>query len=166
VRRIQTTARKGGGDVRAEWLALRAATGLANPSSFRDRSVSDMRGGLDSDRQEGLKADPSSLPLDPTSGQNGLPYVGAGAGNTRMSPEPNGNAGESPDVSAEFQGEMAALRAYFAARIAAARRGLPAGDVAAAVKAILNDETVALRSLADRWRAATQRQQQETPKPS
>ncbi len=72
-------------------------------------------------------------------------------------------ASEPPDVSPDFRIEMAAIRAYYAARIAAARSGLPAGDVASAVKALLNEETVALRALAERWRAATQRQQQEKP---
>ncbi len=80
-----------------------------------------------------------------------------------MSPEVSGGASEPPDVSAEFQSEMAAIRGYYAARIAAARRGLPAGDITVAIRALLNEETVALRAMTDRWRAATERQKQEKP---
>ncbi len=138
---------------------MRAATGLANSGNFRGQSLPDTRGNLDSDRQEGRKIDPSPSPLDPTSRQNGMNPAGSGAGNPSMSPE----ASEPPDVSAQFQSEMAAIRGYYAARIAAARRGLPAGDLAAAIRALLNEETVALRALTDRWRAATERQKQEKP---
>jgi hypothetical protein len=74
------------------------------------------------------------------------------------------DASEAPDLSAEFQGEMAALRAHFAERIAAVRRGLHPADVAAVIKAILNEETIAMRALSDRWRAATMRQRAERPK--
>jgi hypothetical protein len=70
--------------------------------------------------------------------------------------------GDVPDASAGFRSEFAALLAYYAARIAAARRGLPASEVAAAVQAILNEQTVALRALAER-QAAAQRQRGETP---
>jgi hypothetical protein len=65
-------------------------------------------------------------------------------------------------MSAEFRSEFAALLAFYAARIAAARRGLPASEVAAAVQAILNEQTVALRALAER-QAAAQRQRGEKP---
>lgn len=67
-----------------------------------------------------------------------------------------------PDASAEFRSEFAALLAYYAARIAAARRSLPASEVFAAVQAIVNEQTVALRALAER-QAATQKQRAETP---
>ena len=157
-RRILTTTKTGSGDVRAEWLAVRAATGLANPGSFRGQSLLDARGGLESDRQNENKVDPSSPPNDGASGQNG---ARSGVGNSGNLPAANGDPSEPPDVSVEFQSEMAAIRTYYAARIAAARRRLPAGDLAVAIRALLNEETVALRALADRWRAATQRQQQE-----
>jgi hypothetical protein len=59
---------------------------------------------------------------------------------------------------------MTGLLAFYAARIAAARRGgLPASDISAAVQAIVNEQTVALRALTDRWRAATQKQRNERP---
>ena len=67
-----------------------------------------------------------------------------------------------PDASAEYRSEFAGLLAYYAARIAAARRGLPASEVFAAVQAIVNEQTVALRALAER-QAAAQKQRAETP---
>jgi hypothetical protein len=70
---------------------------------------------------------------------------------------------EPADVSPDFRSEMAAVRAYYAARIAAARGSLPAADIAASVKALLNEEMIALRALAERWRAATERQRTEKP---
>ena len=73
-----------------------------------------------------------------------------------------GKAGEVPDASAEFRSEFAALLAYYAARIAAARRSLPANEVFTAVQAIMNEQTVALRALAER-QAAAQRQHAQKP---
>lgn len=73
-----------------------------------------------------------------------------------------GKADDVPDASPEFRSEFAALLAYYAARIAAARRGLPANEVFAAVQAIVNEQTVALRALAER-QAAAQKQRAETP---
>jgi len=73
-----------------------------------------------------------------------------------------GKAGDAPDMSVEFRSEFAALLAYYAARIAAARRGLPANEVFAAVQAIVNEQTVTLRALAER-QAAAQKQRAEKP---
>jgi hypothetical protein len=73
-----------------------------------------------------------------------------------------GKADDVPDASPEFRSEVAALLAYYAARIAAARRGLPASEVFAAVQAIVNEQTVALRALAER-QAAAQKQRAEKP---
>jgi len=68
-----------------------------------------------------------------------------------------------PDASAEFRSEFAALQAYYAARIAAARRSFTGSVAAAIVQALLNEQAVALRALSDRWRAATQKQRDENP---
>jgi hypothetical protein len=73
-----------------------------------------------------------------------------------------GKAGDVPDASPEFRSEFAGLLAYYAARIAAARRSLPASRVFAVVQAIMNEQTIALRALAER-QAAAQRQQAEKP---
>lgn len=65
-------------------------------------------------------------------------------------------------MSAEFRSEFAALLAFYAARIEAARRSLTGSVAAAVVQAILNEQTVALRALAERH-AATQKQRDEKP---
>lgn len=114
------------------------------------------------DRQQERKVDPSTPHNDGKSGQNGVQSAITGIGNPDNI-SPNGAASEPPDVSPEFQSEMASIRGYYAARIAAARRRLPAGELAVAIRALLNEETVALSALTDRWRAATERQQQEKP---
>jgi hypothetical protein len=106
-------------------------------------------------RQEIRAADNSSS-LPP------LGSKGPAEGQLTSSISDAGKAGDAPDASPEFRSEFAALLAYYAARIAAARRGLPASEVFAAVQAIMNEQTVALRALAER-QAAAQRQRAEKP---
>jgi len=69
--------------------------------------------------------------------------------------------GHAPDVSAEFRSEFAALLAFYAARIAAARNSLAPSVVAAIAQALMNEQSVALRALTDRWHAASQKQRDE-----
>jgi hypothetical protein len=66
-------------------------------------------------------------------------------------------------VSAEFRSEFAALLAFYAARIAAARRSLAPSVAAAIVQALMNEQGVALRGLTDRRHAASQKQRDEKP---
>lgn len=72
-----------------------------------------------------------------------------------------GDAGDAADASVEFRSEMAALLAFYAARISAARRSLSRGTADAIVLAILNEQAVALRALTDRWQAASIKQRDE-----
>lgn len=65
-----------------------------------------------------------------------------------------------PDISGELRSELAALVAYFAERIAAARLGLAP---AAVIKAIVTEQTVAMRALIDRWHEAGKTRQTEQP---
>ena len=55
--------------------------------------------------------------------------------------------------------------AYYAARIAAARQGLSANAVTGIVQALMNEQTVAMRSLMERWQAATEKQRTDKPEP-
>jgi hypothetical protein len=66
-------------------------------------------------------------------------------------------------VSAEFRSEFAALLAFYAARIAAARRSLAPSVAAGIVQALMNEQAVALRGLMERWHAASQKQRDEKP---
>ena len=71
---------------------------------------------------------------------------------------------ESPaDVSLEFRSEMAALLAFYAARIGAVRRSLNRTTADVIILAIMSEQAVALRALTDRWHAASQRQRDERP---
>ena len=73
-----------------------------------------------------------------------------------------------PDISGAFRGELAALLAFYAGRIAAAQLSGRATDVSAIVQIIVNEQNVAVRELMDRWQSATKRHQQEnssTPPP-
>lgn len=72
-------------------------------------------------------------------------------------------AGDVPDVSAEFRSEFAALLAFYAARIVAARRSFSPSVAAAIVQSIINEQVVALRGLMERWHAAAQKQRDEKP---
>jgi hypothetical protein len=106
--------------------------------------------------QQEMRAADNSPSLPP------LGSKGTAEGQSTSSLSDAGKAGDVPDASAEFRSEFTALLAYYAARIAAARRGLPASEVFAAVQAIVNEQTVALRALAER-QAAAQRQRAEKP---
>ena len=72
-------------------------------------------------------------------------------------------SGDAPDASADFRSEFAALLAFYAARIGAARRSLSPSVAAAIVQALMSEQAIALRGLTDRWHAATQKQRDEKP---
>jgi hypothetical protein len=87
----------------------------------------------------------------------------ADGGNSTASDGAPDAARASSNASLEFRSEMAALLAFYATRIAAARRSLSPSAAAAIVQALLNEQAIALRALTDRQHAATQRQRDERP---
>jgi hypothetical protein len=105
----------------------------------------------------------SSLPPQIGSTEAGKQVASNEEANLGLSGGGSDDAGALPDISGAFQGEMAALLTSYATKIAAARRSLAAGDVAAVVQALMNEQTVAVRSLMERWQAATKKQQGEKP---
>jgi hypothetical protein len=105
----------------------------------------------------------SSSPQADANRQNPERSVSAHDGSSGVAGGDSGDTPALPDVSGAFQGEMAALLTFFAAKIGAARRSLSAGDVAAVVQALMNEQTVAVRSLIERWQATTQRHRKEKP---
>lgn len=58
---------------------------------------------------------------------------------------------------------MAALLAFYAARIGAARQSLNRTTADLIILAILGEQAVAVRALTDRWNAATKKQRDEKP---
>jgi hypothetical protein len=97
-----------------------------------------------------------SSPSQPSSGNDSTRSSGTDDRNS-------GAPGDVPDVSAEFRSEFAALLAFYAARIAAARNSLSPGTAAAIVQALLGEQAVALRGIMDRWHGASQKQRDEKP---
>jgi hypothetical protein len=85
--------------------------------------------------------------------------AGSGAAEDRNS----STTGDAPTMSADFRSEFAALLAFYAARISAARRSLTGSVAAAIVQALMNEQAVALRALTDRWHAASEKQRAERP---
>lgn len=70
-----------------------------------------------------------------------------------------------PDISGDFQSELAALQTHYAGRMAAARFGL---TPAAAIKSIAAEQIAAIRDLMNRWQASTRNAalQRPSPRPS
>jgi hypothetical protein len=61
----------------------------------------------------------------------------------------------------EFASELGAVSAYFKARIAAARQSLSPGAVAAAVRALRSEKSIAMRAVIDRWQVHFQNTKQK-----
>ena len=68
-----------------------------------------------------------------------------------------------PAISDELKAELSALISFYASRISAVRINLPPHAVAGAVKALLEEQTVAVQSLLDR--ASANKNGQEPIKP-
>jgi hypothetical protein len=50
--------------------------------------------------------------------------------------------------------ELDAVSSYYAAKIAAVKRGLSPRDIAGAVRAIMNEQAGAVRAVVEKWNAA------------
>ena len=70
---------------------------------------------------------------------------------------------QSSDLSGQSQSEFAAVLADYAGKIDAARRSLPPPLAAAVVRALANEQTVALRALSERLQATTKKKQDDKP---
>ena len=62
---------------------------------------------------------------------------------------------DASNASGEFASELGALSGYFAARRAAIRRSSNPGDVAAALRALQNEQTLATRAVIEQWMTAS-----------
>jgi len=140
-------------------------TGLPRSKSLPDGISPRASGALISKPPETSTADGFSSPPPQADAnrQNAEQFASVHDGNSGVAGGDSEVAGALPDISGAFQGEMAALLAFYAAKIGAARRSLSAGDVAAVVQALMNEQTVAVRNLMERWQAATKKQQGEKP---
>ena len=69
-------------------------------------------------------------------------------------------------MSLSCSAELAAVLGYYRARIEAARRGASPRDIAAAVRALLNEQIMAVRAVVERAGAARQAKAAKAPLPN
>ena len=79
----------------------------------------------------------------------------------RSAPHSASPGAEAP--SSSLAGELAAAKGYYASRIAAARQSLSPAELAAAIQAIQNEQTLATRAIIDRWQVYFQNREQRPP---
>ena len=106
---------------------------------------------------------PQTAGTSPFGSPSPTPPAPAGGGSTGAAGGSGTSGGDTSSASADFRSEFAALLAFYAARIAAARLSLAPSVAAAIVQALMNEQAVALRGLTDRWNAAEQKQRDEKP---
>ena len=134
---------------------------VARAVGIRDKPLHEMRGRLDAPLEKRELPDRvSSRPRSGVAGDGGLRSFRAegGAGLT-----PAAILSLRADVSAAFQAEHAGLLNYYAARIEAAKRGASPAAIMAAIRAIADEQTAALRNLADRRHAAEAKEREKQP---
>src|SRR5271166_5383499 len=62
--------------------------------------------------------------------------------------------------SSSLAGELAAAKGYYASRIAAVRQSLSRAELAAAIRAIQDEQTLATRAIIERWEGYFQNKKQ------
>ncbi len=140
----------------------RAESHLVDAQGLRSQPLHELQSRLDAHGDDGRRSHGlSSRPRAGLAGHDGLQQVRA-----------DGRAGDGlgrstgdaeADASSIFGSELAAVSSYYAAKIAAVRRGLNPRDIAAAVRAIREEQAGAVRAVMQRWsaakRAATEKRQ-------
>jgi hypothetical protein len=138
-----------------------SAAGLAGADRLRGQPLHELQGRMDAHRN-GWQGAHSLLARSRagSSGNGELRPLRAEGRAGLESGQPASAAGEA--AGEVIGGELAAVSAYYRARIAAARQGSPA-DIAALVQALRNEQTLAIRAVVERWqagaRASTERRQ-------
>lgn len=149
---VLPTTRNGG---TYEYSATQA--GLAAIHRLCRQSLPPMRGWLDANRERGRGVD--GMPARPRAGAGrydplrsfrgeGTPFAPPGAGGR------GGLATAATGSDLTARGERTALRALYAAKVEATQRCLPQREIAAAVRAVIDDERAAMRALMERQQAA------------
>jgi len=112
------------------------------------RSLHHLQGGMDAGGNIGRIAD--DLPLGSRT---------CAGGHDELRPlraEGRGNLGDAAsDGSGEFASELGAVDGFFASRRAAIRNSTRPGEIAAALRALANEQTIARRNVMERWQAAS-----------
>jgi hypothetical protein len=132
---------------------------------IRSLTLHSMQGRLDTDRKP--RGSPDDLPAGSRAGAVGHDQLRSlrGEGGSDLS----GGITESAAIGNDFSSELAAVGAYYTARMAAARRALRPGEVATALRALQNERALAMRAIMAKWAAArrnaAQRSVSARPKP-
>jgi hypothetical protein len=129
------------------------ANTLAQIGGLRSQPLHAVQGRLDADRAERRRAD--GLLARPRAGAgryDGLQSVRADAGAAAGLTDSGGEA--AAGASFRLGIELDAVSSYYAAKIAAVKRGLSPRDIAGAVRAILDEQAGAVRAVLEKWNAA------------
>lgn len=153
-RRDEPTTTKGGQLVRTETHQTDA---VARAVGVRGKPLHEMRGWVDAPIEErDLSGRMSARPRSGAAGDGELrPLRGEGGAGLAA-----GAASVRADIAAAFRIEHAAIVSFYAARIEAVKRGVAAAAITAAIRALVDEQIVALRALADR-RGAAERNEQD-----
>jgi len=166
-RRLQPTTSKGENHAHDK-----TQTVLADAHGLRRQPLPQLRGGLDAHGQRGRGVD--GVPARPRTSAgryDGLRQVreeGRSAGLNR-----DHARGDALTRASSFEGERAVMRAFYGAKIEATRNSVPSREIAAAIRALLDEWSVSSRALVERQQArataghrdATQRRRKlEEPK--
>ena len=136
-------------------------TGVANAHGIRRQPLPPLRGGLDAHRERGRGSDRVLARsragvgrYDPLRQVRREAAVGARTGS--VGSVATGLTAPRGDIGADllFRGARAEIVALFAAKIEATRRSLPAREITAAVRALVEERRAAVRAIGEHRRAA------------
>jgi hypothetical protein len=146
------------------WSTSHAQTpspGLARPvDRFCNNPLHAVRSRLDPQRAGGQRHHLSSRPgagLYQYDQLRSLPTAQTPPAEARSVPDA-ASPGAAPSTS--LAAELTAAKGYYAGRMAAARQSLSQADLAAAIRAIQHEQTLATRAIIDRWEVYFQNKKQ------
>jgi hypothetical protein len=154
---------KGGSDV---YSKSRQADAVARAVRIRQKPLHEVRSGMDTagerrplagrlsaGSRSSVRGDGKLRSLRGEGGTAGLDRSQAVAASSALMGE----------VASAFKAERAGLVSFYAARIEAVRRGATPAAIAAAIRALVQERSVALREMANRRHAAERKQSGEKP---
>jgi hypothetical protein len=127
-------------ETRGHASAIRQTT-LANADRLCRQPLQELRGGLDADGQRGRRSD--RVPSRPGAGVSRYDEL-------RQVRKERRGTGVSRDGPDSFAAANAAIHQFYSAKIEATRRRMPAREVSAAIRALLDEQSAAFRALAER----------------
>ena len=129
----------------------RNKTRMADANGIRGHALQAVQIWMDAHRQGGRGVDGVSARSRPAGFGRYDALRQIQGGTTALTPR----AGNDPGAPESFKGAQAALSAFYRAKIEMTRRSLPAHEISAAIRAILDDQSAAFQALADRRGAAS-----------